>query len=866
MSREITSKNIDGITDLVVIAPIKDGFIKAYENVTYATRLRIVAEALHRIRVSAREHEFSVPFSDTTERIQTLLDFRIGVLDKDLFGLGKDHELQSKQFLYLTATFDGAWEPYMRLIWDPLGPFLDLLFCNCEGYVAAGDNSFKDYAAWVRANQMDSGIFYSTTGLTVKDHLYLSKLDRLQRAKDPEIGDLEIARMPGPQPEIDAQNTRNNAIAGLLATPPKTEAFRQMVELALEALTVLYRLADFYPPEWYFKTHGVTADAQPDEGRYLLRVARSLLEGWPVDILYQDPRFADTIAIYKEPLDWFRSANENTARKQKIFEDPPFDEQKIQGGILKPIVDKAAPIRQGALLLMTVTDPKKARHFIKDLKLHYEGDGNNPEGGFYRTIAFAAEGLERIGLKPETMKYFPKEFREGMETRSGLLGDMRENHPRRWTLPQRNWPLESDVTKPRKRPPVEMSEVDFVIQIRTSFEAVPDVKAEIDRLANAAAKSGAVLAGFELMKSNTGTVPTENGPKQVAYDHFKFRDGVSQPNFTQDAPDKLLERKGQKRDDVRLGEIIGGYRNDHSDFAPRTDPPKNWFDYQLNGSYLVIRKLQQHVEIFDNFLKEETARINQKYKLNFSEDDLAARILGRQRDGTPLVTPASATPNDFDYKDDAEGIKCPFASHIRRTNPRSAFQGRPDPRIARRGMLFDNVSGKDGKRERGLMFMAYGASIAEQFETIQRWINGANSSGVGSAQNDPLMGVSPKIGERMFRFEADEKVVRVQLPKDPFVSLHWGLYLFAPSREAIEKLCTLDGGGEDMDSARENLGRNVLDRLDQLPPPIRRAEWKRLLEDFYTKDPSEDNQSPHVWSAIRWYKGGSHRIDIGADK
>ena len=46
MAREVSSKSIDGIADLVVIAPIKEGFINAYENVTFATRLRIVAEAL----------------------------------------------------------------------------------------------------------------------------------------------------------------------------------------------------------------------------------------------------------------------------------------------------------------------------------------------------------------------------------------------------------------------------------------------------------------------------------------------------------------------------------------------------------------------------------------------------------------------------------------------------------------------------------------------------------------------------------------------------------------------------------------------------------------------------------------------------
>ena len=86
---EVTSKTIDGITDLVVIAPIKEGFIQAYENITYASRLKLVAEGLNRIRVAAREFERVVPFSDVTERILNLLDFRVGVLDKDLFGLAR---------------------------------------------------------------------------------------------------------------------------------------------------------------------------------------------------------------------------------------------------------------------------------------------------------------------------------------------------------------------------------------------------------------------------------------------------------------------------------------------------------------------------------------------------------------------------------------------------------------------------------------------------------------------------------------------------------------------------------------------------------------------------------------------------------
>ena len=54
-----------------------------------------------------------------------------------------------------------------------------------------------------------------------------------------------------------------------------------------------------------------------------------------------------------------------------------------------------------------------------------------------------------------------------MELRTGLMGDM-EKPSAQWKLPERNWPLlEDDAdTFAKARPPVESSEIDFVIQIR----------------------------------------------------------------------------------------------------------------------------------------------------------------------------------------------------------------------------------------------------------------------------------------------------------------------------------------------------------------------------------------------------------------
>jgi hypothetical protein len=245
-----------------------------------------------------------------------------------------------------------------------------------------------------------------------------------------------------------------------------------------------------------------------------------------------------------------------------------------------------------------------------------------------------------------------------------------------------------------------------------------------------------------------------------------------------------------------------------------------------------------------------------------TEDRLKAKILGRWPDGTPLVPATDGSLNNFDYETDVTGDQCPFASHVRRTNPRDSFQGRNAPRIVRRGMLFGDGNGSGPK---GLMFMAYNASIAEQFETIQRWINGGNSTGIASGHADPLLGVAPKTSvdcpaSRVFRFVENNEVIRVTMP-EAFVSLHWGQYLFIPSRAAISQLCALTQGYRVMDEALESNGRAVIERLQRIGNIEEEGkEWKRLLEDYDVKDPAERDISPDMWSAVRFYYSGAIRI------
>lgn len=908
--KDITSRSIDGITDLVVIAPIKDGFIDAFETMTYASRLDLVAGALNKMRISVREFERVVPFSDVTERILNLLDFRVGVIDQNLFGFDREPNetmrLTPRRYLYLTATFEGGFEPYMRQIWRPLGPFLDLLFCNCDGYITATEHGFEEYIQWVRDHQMDSAIFYSTTGLSVRDQKYMSTLERADRRG---ASDAERAGLTMPHPEDEALATRRLHQ-------------RKTTELAFEALNVLHKLADLYPPEWM--TGPVGGPAALKEGHRLLRVTRDILLGFDPLLAGLEAAAAANPAgpearllkAYAVPLGWYRTGRthvEALDAAATLRPDPAFVRSEVQAGILKPHGRRHTPVHHGALMLLTVRDADKARGFIRELiargVLRFEGDAPADPAGLVGNIAFTPHGLLEMGMYRDTLERFPTEFREGLAQRSGLVGDMRENHPRNWSLPERNGPvLMGLVPDDAGLPQVALEEIDIALQLRgigTTDEAFRKAALALVRGA-----SGAVsLESVEWLHARYD----DDGR---FLDHFGFVDGISQPRpRVPDTPDD-----GLPRDQVALGEVLAGYGNDRGDGRPDLfhdlDSPERPADsntawrnryrswalrFQANGSYLVVRKIGENVGAFDMWLDTHKAAVASATGL--SEADARARlkaaVMGRDEAGKPLVPTVSDHLNDFDYRGDGKGLGCPLSAHVRRANPRRNESGlaapvevrreldRPTPRLLRRGMLF----GAEADAPRGLMFMAYAASIAEQYETIQRWLNGGNPTDVASANNDALTGVRPRDGEGAFRFLAERagatgecEPVAISLPlpppdqppgpaseqgRHPFTPLYWGLYLFAPARAALAMMTEeWRGGYHPIEQMREDaIGKTQIRRLREIADPaIRAGEWKRLLEDVLTKDPAERDISPHVWAAIRDDAGGVIDLEGGVAK
>jgi Dyp-type peroxidase family len=316
---------------------------------------------------------------------------------------------------------------------------------------------------------------------------------------------------------------------------------------------------------------------------------------------------------------------------------------------------------------------------------------------------------------------------------------------------------------------------------------------------------------------------------------FGFRDGISQPEL-----DWELRRHPDEKDQltyanlVSLGEFLLGYPNEYGMYTerplvnrdsgavllPAADQPSKQ-DMGRNGTYLVFRHLQQDVLGFWDFLDRQ-AKADRAVR-----ERLAGAMVGRTKDGNPLVKPDDATLNNFTFAADRNGNRCPFGAHIRRANPRNADV--PDSthgifshllrtlgfcresvrtdavasvrfhRLLRRGRKFGPKLIVDqalqnrerDKEERGLYFICLNANISRQFEFVQNaWMISAKFDGL-TDENDPLVGNRKTLsGETADTFSLPQADgVRSVIKGIPqFVTVRGGAYFFLPSIRAMQYL------------------------------------------------------------------------------
>lgn len=229
--------------------------------------------------------------------------------------------------------------------------------------------------------------------------------------------------------------------------------------------------------------------------------------------------------------------------------------------------------------------------------------------------------------------------------------------------------------------------------------------------------------------------------------HFGYTDGISHQDICWD--DDVAPGPGQ----IDFRNFLLGYSTRECPSAPGDGPAA---DFARGSTYGLFRWLYQDVAAFNLFLGTQGPKLFPELATADAEELLAAKMMGRWRDGTPLVLspdrpdPQLASSNDFGYAaEDPDGHRCPFSAHIRVVNPRdtpldpATVEG--VPRILRRGMAYGpplQDSTDDGV-DRGLVGVFLCADLRKQVYSLTSWIQRNDFSPVYGASRrvqDPLLG------------------------------------------------------------------------------------------------------------------------------
>ena len=471
----------------------------------------------------------------------------------------------------------------------------------------------------------------------------------------------------------------------------------------------------------------------------------------------------------------------------------------VQGFIVRGY--KRVPVSR--YVLLHVTDAALAKQFIGQISTMLTNAHQKPKDTCLN-IAFTHTGLEALGMNNENLYNFSLEFSEGMvsDHRKRLLGDIDSSDPS-------NWRWGGKDTMP----------VHILLMV---FAADADLlQKEYFRLENLFGVPGDNMFSPGLQIITTFDSHREEGNKE----HFGFRDGLSQPIIAGTG------RVGSPDDIVASGEFILGYKNEYGVFAdsplitaaqgninllPADAAGTGYKDLGKNGSYLVFRQIEQKVDVFWNFMNKATK--NEDGSVNDKESvKLASKMIGRWPSGAPLLKFPDEDPgvlsddNDFNYHAlDKEGYNCPFGSHLRRSNPRDAFEDNSPKealkltkrhRILRRGRMYGNSltatpMSHTPEGEVGILFICFNADISRQYEFISyTWANYPKFQQLYN-DPDPIIGVTEnpedKIAGNTQTFTIQQKPIsRCINNLERFIQVHGGAYFFMPSITAVRYLSTI---------------------------------------------------------------------------
>ncbi|ASS89295.1 iron uptake transporter deferrochelatase/peroxidase subunit [Aeribacillus pallidus] len=196
--------------------------------------------------------------------------------------------------------------------------------------------------------------------------------------------------------------------------------------------------------------------------------------------------------------------------------------------------------------------------------------------------------------------------------------------------------------------------------LQVAFHAVRNLA----RIARGKAVLRWAQAGFQRTKQAS---PKKETPRNL----FGFKDGTVNPNVKNSAE-----------------------MNQYVWVQPGDGP-----DWLVNGTYLVVRRIQMFIEVWDRTtLKEQE------------------NTFGRYRDsGAYLGQKNEFDPPDFEKKDENGEYYIPMTSHVR------VAHGDGKQKILRRSYSYaDGIDAKTGTFDAGLLFISFQRSISKQFIPIQK--------------------------------------------------------------------------------------------------------------------------------------------------
>ena len=483
-------------------------------------------------------------------------------------------------------------------------------------------------------------------------------------------------------------------------------------------------------------------------------------------------------------------------------------------------------LTETCFMLLNITDVDAAKQWLSTAPVS-GAVATDPPPDTALQIAFSVEGLRALKLKESIIEGFSDEFIIGMagdKNRSRRLGDVGSNAPEHW-----EWGGDN-----AKAP-----------HILLLLYAKKDGLETWRKTVEGEHFSQAFQLLYQLPTQHIGEI-----------EPFGFADGISQPTIDWMQRQSVdLHERDRYSNLLAAGEMVLGYPNEYGQYTPRPliDPREDGLaadlpdaedapslkDFGRNGTYLVLRQLGQDVSGFWHFLNKETNAVTEEC------EQLAASMVGRERNGTPLIAEhiPGISPRDhgnhFTFDLDPKGNHCPISAHIRRANPRTGdfppgvtgffsrlikilgFKVDPEEdlvsssrfhRLLRRGRSYGPALAPDDAikpdapiAERGLQFICLVANISRQFEFVQNdWIANSKFSGL-QEEKDPLLGNREPLlmsGKSTDHFNRPHPAGPMQktyhLPQ--FVTIRGGGYFFMPGLRALKYIATLPANGSERSS------------------------------------------------------------------